>query len=427
MMKLDRCAVVLIEMNDMKTQLHRRNPTLYFFRLTCMHSGIISFSVKLQALSGIYIHIPFCKQACHYCNFHFSTSLVKKTAMMNAIFREMEMVFQKQTAIPTIETIYFGGGTPSLLEDEELETSIRRIQDQLDVHIDAEITLEINPDDLSEKRLENWRRIGINRLSVGIQSFDESELQWMNRAHNHMQALEGLKLIKQAGFSNFSADLIFGSPFQTDDVLKKNLSIMLEHKVPHLSCYGLTMEQGTAYALSVKKKKDIPVQQAQQARQFHMVMDTLVKHGYSHYEISNYALPGYESKHNSSYWKGKSYLGLGPSAHSFDGHHIRSWNIANNSVYLEKIEQGIRPSTQEELSEKERFNEMIMISLRLESGLDLSYVQEKFGAVSLNHVDDSSSKFIRSGWLIKTQDKRLKLTRTGKLYADHIAAEMFLD
>ncbi len=346
--------------------------------------------------------------------------------MLNAIFREMELVVQKQTTVPTIETIYFGGGTPSLLKDEELETCIRRIQDHFDVNVDAEITLEINPDDLSEERLENWQKFGINRLSIGIQSFDESELQWMNRAHNHMQALEGLKLIKQAGFSNFSADLIFGSPFQTDDVLKENLSIMLEHEVPHLSCYGLTMEHGTAYALSVKKKKDIPVQQEQQARQFHMVMDTLVKHGYSHYEISNYALPGYESKHNSSYWKGKPYLGFGPSAHSFDGQHIRSWNIANNSIYLENIELGASPSSQEILSDKERFNEMIMISLRLESGLDLSYVQEKFGAVSLKHVDDSSSKFIRSGWLIKTQDKRLQLTRTGKLYADHIAAEMFL-
>ncbi len=378
-------------------------------------------------MSGIYLHIPFCKQACHYCNFHFSTRLKKKEALLQAMFREMKLVRDNLSDSPPIETIYFGGGTPSLLEDDELLQFLEQIHLLFNVQPHAEITLEVNPDDLSELRLNRWIRDGFNRLSVGIQSFDEPELRWMNRAHNRQQALHGLSLIRSAGFTNFSADLIFGSPFQSDETLLENLDTLLDHRVPHLSCYGLTLEEGTAYAVAVKRKKDNPIANEQQARQFHLVMDRLVQSGYMHYEISNYAKPGFESRHNSSYWKGKPYFGFGPSAHSFDGDKLRSWNVANNSLYIQQLENNQLPSTAELLNKREQFNELIMISLRLSSGLNLQQLKTQFGNQAYEDLLCMATPFIKKSWLIQSDDNQLLLSRDGKLYADHIAAELFMD
>jgi oxygen-independent coproporphyrinogen-3 oxidase len=389
--------------------------------------SVVQAFVKLQSLSGIYLHIPFCKQACHYCNFHFSTRLQKKEALLQSMFRELKLIRENLNDLPKIETIYFGGGTPSLLEDDELTQFLEQIHQRYDVDPDAEITLEVNPDDLSEHRLNRWLRDGFNRLSVGIQSFDEDELNWMNRAHNRQQALDGLSLIHAAGFTNFSADLIFGSPFQSDETLLKNLAVLIDHRIPHLSCYGLTLEEGTAYAVAVKRKKDIPVANEQQARQFHLVMDRLLQAGYVHYEISNYAKPGFESKHNSSYWKGKPYLGFGPSAHSFDGNKTRSWNVANNSLYIQQLENNQLPSTAETLSTREQFNEMIMISLRLSSGINLQQLKSTFGNQVYAKLMKAAEIFSEKKWLIQSNDDHLMLTREGKLYADHIASELFWD
>lgn len=343
------------------------------------------------------------------------------------MFREMKLVLEKQSTAHKIETIYFGGGTPSMLEDDELLECLDHISQYFEIEPNVEITLEVNPDDLSEHRLKRWLRDGFNRLSIGIQSFSEEELRWMNRAHNRDQALQGLNLIMEAGFTNFSADLIFGSPFQSDDTLNENLDMMIKHQIPHLSCYGLTMETGTAYAVAVKRKKDTPIENEKQARQFHMIMDRLNEAGYMHYEISNYAKPGFESRHNSSYWKGKPYWGFGPSAHAFDGDNTRSWNVANNSLYIQQLENNQLPSTVETLGIKEQYNEMVMISLRLSSGVNLKKLQAQFGNQACEKLLATSEPFIQKSWLLKSTDDHLLLTREGKLYADHIASELFWD
>lgn len=343
------------------------------------------------------------------------------------MFREMKLVRETQPYAPKIETIYFGGGTPSMLQDDDLLACLDQIRQNFEIEPDVEITLEVNPDDLSERRLKRWLQDGFNRLSVGIQSFSEDELRWMNRAHNRDQALLGLNLIQEAGFTNFSTDLIFGSPFQSDETLNENLDLMLKHQIPHLSCYGLTMETGTAYAVAVKRKKDAPIENEKQARQFHLIMDRLIEAGYMHYEISNYAKPGFESRHNSSYWKGKPYLGFGPSAHSFNGDKTRSWNVANNSLYIQHLENNQFPSTAETLGNKEQFNEMVMISLRLSSGINLTQLHDQFGKHAYDKLLEASEPFIQKSWLFKSTDDHLMLTRDGKLYADHIASELFTE
>ncbi|HEY6899882.1 MAG TPA: radical SAM family heme chaperone HemW, partial [Puia sp.] len=283
-------------------------------------------------MAGIYLHIPFCRQACHYCNFHFSTSLNRKNDFIVALLKEMELR-KDYTGKEPIETVYFGGGTPSLLEEGELGRIMERLNALFPVAPGAEVTLEANPDDIHPGLLRSWRATGINRLSIGIQSFFEEDLQWMNRAHNARQAIDCIRMAQDTGFTNMSIDLIYGGPTLPDPHWQENVGQAIGLQVPHLSCYALTVEPRTALDKMIHLHKKEDVNPDDQARQFLQLMEMAANAGYEHYEISNFAKPGMRSRHNSSYWQGKTYLGLGPSAHSFNGA-SREWNIANNSQYI---------------------------------------------------------------------------------------------
>ncbi len=375
-------------------------------------------------MAGIYIHIPFCKQACNYCNFHFSTSLALKTEMTDALKKEIVLSvtgFLNEKEI--IETIYFGGGTPSLLTKRELEELLFTIKNNYTVSSSAEITLEANPDDINSTILHEWRSAGINRLSIGIQSFKEADLQWMNRAHNATEALHCVELARAAGFQNFSIDLIYGTPGLTDEEWEKNVQTILALGVPHIACYALTVEPGTALKKMIELKKKTDVNTDDQARQFLLLMKWMSDAGYEHYEISNFAKPGFRSRHNSSYWKGAKYLGIGPSAHSFTGT-SRRWNIANNALYIQSIKNNVIPFEEEILTEKQRLNEYIMTSLRTIEGLDLRFVEENFSLKEKQRIETEGKIYITKGMMVE-KENCLMLTSEGKLFADGIAADLF--
>lgn len=364
-------------------------------------------------MAGIYIHIPFCRQACHYCNFHFATSLHYKNDLVAALLKEV--VLQKDyLGNEPVETIYFGGGTPSLLDTEELESLLKEIKTVFPVINKAEITLEANPDDISEKKLLAWKQAGVNRLSIGIQSFFDEDLTWMNRAHNAEQAINNLALAKKL-FDNITVDLIYGTPQLTNEKWKQNVDTIISLNIPHVSCYALTVEPKTPLDKMIQQHRSENVNPDKQSEQFLLLMGWLAEAGYEHYEISNFAKPGWQSRHNSSYWQGKKYLGLGPSAHSFNEKE-RQWNIANNTAYIKSVNTGKIPFEKEELTPTQRLNEYIMTSLRTAEGLKLS--------VAGNELLQKSKKFITSG-LMKLHSDSLVLTREGKLLADGIAAELF--
>jgi oxygen-independent coproporphyrinogen-3 oxidase len=370
-------------------------------------------------LAGIYIHIPFCKQACHYFNFHFATSLRHKNELVAALLKETQLQREYFGTEP-VETIYFGGGTPSLLQIEDLRLLIERIRSIHDVSADAEITLETNPDDIEEQKLADWKKAGINRLSIGVQSFFEEDLRWMNRAHSAQQAIGNLQLAKQY-FDNITIDLIYGVPGLNDEKWKQNVDTAIAFAIPHLSCYALTVEEKTPLQKMIHQGKKENVNPDKQSEQFLLLMQWLGDAGYEHYEISNFSKPGFQSRHNFSYWQGKKYLGLGPSAHSFNGS-SRQWNIANNQQYIESINKGIIPFEKEELSPVQKLNEYIMTSLRTMEGLDLNRLN---GNIAIQ-LQGAAKKYIASG-LMKSGDGYLRLTREGKLLADGIAASLFLD
>lgn len=368
-------------------------------------------------MAGIYIHIPFCKQACHYCNFHFTTSLRYKNELIAALLKETEIQSSYLEA-EKIETIYFGGGTPSLLEIDDLSLLTDKIENIFSVSENAEITLEANPDDITEEKLAGWKETGINRLSIGIQSFFDEDLRWMNRAHSAEQAVKSLQLaIKE--FNNITIDLIYGHPLLTNEKWKQNVEMAIEFNVPHLSCYALTVEPKTLLYKMIRGHKAEDVNPDKQAEQFLLLMEWLEKARYEHYEISNFSKPGFRSRHNSSYWQGKKYLGLGPSAHSFNGT-SRQWNVADNFRYINSIDEGILFFEKEELTGTQQSNEYIMTSLRTSEGLDLGKLEEVAG----NKLRTASQKYINSG-LMKEQNNRLILTKEGRLLADGITAALF--
>ena len=370
-------------------------------------------------MAGIYIHIPFCRQACFYCNFHFATSLTHKNELLNALLRETEI--QKDfLENETVETIYFGGGTPSILQNSDLETQVEKIRSLYTIMEGSEITLEANPDDITKEKLVGWKKIGINRLSIGVQSFFDDDLQWMNRAHSAKQAMDNLQLAKEH-FENITIDLIYGMPALTDEKWKQNVEKALAFQIPHLSCYALTVEPKTPLQKMISNKKSEDVNPEKQSSQFLMLMQWMQESGYEHYEISNFSKPGFRGRHNSSYWLGKKYLGIGPSAHSFNGE-SRHWNISNNNNYIESIRRGILPIEKEILSPVQQLNEYIMTSLRTMEGIDLKKISEK----AKHELITQSKKFIERG-LIKENNECLILTKEGKLLADGIAADLFFD
>ncbi len=376
-------------------------------------------------MAGIYLHIPFCRQACNYCNFHFSTSLHYKNAFLQALLKEIELqatgnYLQNQA----IETIYFGGGTPSLLQIDELALVMNALHQWYNIQSTVEITLEANPDDVTGEKLAGWKTLGINRLSIGIQSLFEEDLQWMNRAHTAAEAKNVISKARAAGFETFTVDLIYGTPGLTDKKWKQNLDWVIEQGINHLSCYALTVEEKTALDKQIRLQQKQPVDAEQQSRQFLLLMDYMQQAGFEQYEISNFAKPGHRSKHNSSYWHGTHYLGLGPSAHSFNGI-SRQWNIANNQQYIQSLEQGVVPFEKEELTETQQLNEYVMTSLRLIEGCNLDLIEQKFGKAKATLIQQEAADYISKQWMIQ-KENHLILTNEGKLFADGIAAALFM-
>jgi oxygen-independent coproporphyrinogen-3 oxidase len=372
-------------------------------------------------MAGIYIHIPFCKQACHYCDFHFSTSIKYKDELLQALTKEIKLQKNYLNG-ETIETIYFGGGTPSLLTEAEISLLINTITDLHTVASGAEITLEANPDDLDKNKVRALTQTPLNRLSIGLQSFFDEDLQWMNRAHRGEEAETAVKRAQDAGFENITVDLIYGYPLLTDKKWNYNLDKVFEFEVPHVSAYSMTVEPRTALASFIKKKKEPAMNDEQSAAQFIYLADAMQQHGFEHYEISNFCKPGHYSRHNSNYWKGVKYLGIGPSAHSFNGE-TRQWNVANNAKYTGELTDGKIPAETEVLSETDRLNEYIMTSLRTQWGLDLDKLNS-IAKGSDTELLKNAPEFFEKGY-IEQQNRIIRLTPTGKLYADHVAGELF--
>lgn len=373
-------------------------------------------------MSGIYIHIPFCKQACHYCDFHFSTNLKKKEEMVLALAKEIEMrksEFQDEI----VETIYFGGGTPSILSIEDLRFLIDAVYKNYKVVENPEITVEANPDDLTENRIIELSKNKVNRLSIGIQSFFEDDLKMMNRAHNAEEAKKCLETATQY-FDNISIDLIYGIPEMSNEKWLQNIETALSFGVPHISSYALTVEPKTALH-SFIQKGIIPQPDDEVAQEhFHILVDKLSENGFIHYELSNFGKENYFSKNNSSYWLGKKYIGIGPSAHSYDGKN-RGWNVSNNSLYIKSIQENKLPIEIETLTKTDRYNEYIMTGLRTIWGVSLERIEQEFGKTYLDYLNRQAAKFIEDH-LLFVDDNILRTTKKGKFLSDGIASDLFL-
>lgn len=344
--------------------------------------------------------------------------------MLQALGQEIELR-KNYLAGESIETIYFGGGTPSLLSADELQILIGAITDLYEVSPTAEITLEANPDDLNPQKVREFRQTLINRFSIGIQSFFEEDLKWMNRAHTAREAHSSIKRVQDAGFENITADLIYGFPLLSNPKWEHNIQQLIELHIPHISSYSMTVEPATALSSFIKKGEQKPMDEGQSTAQFLILMEQLIEAGFEHYEISNFAKPGLYSKHNSNYWEGVSYLGIGPSAHSFNGE-SRQWNISNNSNYIEQIGLKKIPAEMEVLSTENRINEYIMTSLRTSKGMSLQKITERFGSDYSNEVRNGLEPFADKNW-INLNDQIVTLTTDGKLFADHIASELFIN
>lgn len=372
----------------------------------------------------IYFHIPFCKQACHYCDFHFSTSLKYKDEMLLAMKNELN-IRSSYLEDKKISSIYFGGGTPSILEADELSQLIDEVGKHFEITDQAEITLEANPDDLHKSKVQALRNTAVNRFSIGIQSFFEEDLLWMNRAHHAEEARSSIMRVQDAGFENITCDLIYGYPLLTNQKWKANMQQLIDFQVPHISSYSMTVEKKTALDHLINKGKTPPLNEEQSAEQMLMLMDTLTAAGYDHYEISNFAKPGKYAQHNSNYWKGKHYLGIGPSAHSFNGN-SRSWNIANNALYTKALLSKELAQETETLSKDDQFNEYVMTSLRTIWGIDQQYIIRTFGSDYNNELLKNIQPYLENGEVHVSKEQTITLTPKGKLIADQIASDLFI-
>ena len=373
-------------------------------------------------MSGIYIHIPFCKQACHYCDFHFSISLKKKDEMILALAKEIE-IRKSEFQDEVVETIYFGGGTPSRLQIADLRLQIDSIYQNYMVTENPEITLEANPDDLSIDYLIELSKIGVNRLSIGIQSFFEDDLKMMNRAHNSAEAKKCLEEATKY-FDNISIDLIYGIPGMSNEKWIQNIEMALAYKVPHISSYALTVEPKTALHSFIQKQL-IPQPDEEVAQEhFQILVEKLTENDFIHYELSNFGKENYFSKNNSSYWLGKKYIGIGPSAHSYDGQK-RGWNVSNNSVYMKSILENKLPMETEILSKTDRYNEYIMTGLRTMWGVSLERIEKEFGKTYLDYLNRQAALYIEDH-LLFIDDDILRTTQKGKFLSDGIASDLFL-
>ncbi len=371
-------------------------------------------------MAGVYVHIPFCKQACIYCDFHFSTLQGDRALMSKAIVREAEMRKDYLDDTP-LRSLYFGGGTPSVLPLGDIVSIIEAIDRIFGLKEDAEICLEANPDDLNEEYLKGLAESRVNRLSIGIQSFKEKDLKFMNRAHSADEAKKCLALLDKYGFTNYTIDLIYGLPNQSNEEWLWQLNKLKEYQVPHFSAYALTVEEKTKLA-HLERKGLIKVEEGKAAQHFKMLQEFARAEAYEHYELSNFAKPGYRAVHNGSYWEGKAYLGLGPAAHSFNGKE-RSWNISNNSLYLKAISKGELPSEQEELSEIDRFNEFVMTKLRLVEGIHKDELLG-FSEAFINHWELETAPLLKLGKL-KLEEEVYSIPSEWRFFSDGIASEIF--
>lgn len=370
---------------------------------------------------SLYIHIPFCKQACHYCDFHFSTSLKKKGELVSALCKEL--ILRKDELGGTVETIYFGGGTPSLLSKRELQQIFETIYKNYKVSENPEITLEANPDDLTPTLIQELSNSPINRLSIGIQSFFQEDLTLMNRAHNANEALECVKEAKKY-FENISIDLIYGIPGMTNERWKNNLEIALDLDVPHLSCYALTVEPKTALKKFIDKGIIPQVDEDVAKQHYEILVEETEKAGLDNYEFSNFGKEGFHSRNNTAYWEGKPYLGIGPSAHGYDGG-SRSWNVSNNTIYIKSIEAGKLPLEKEILSKEDKYNEYIMTSLRTKKGVSLEKVERGFGKKYLEYLLNQAENPLQKDLLL-LENKTLTVSKKGKFLSDGIASDLFI-
>lgn len=377
-----------------------------------------------RAFFMIYIHIPFCKQKCSYCNFHFSTSLQFKDEMIAAMKKE---IFLRKDELETksLHSLYFGGGTPSILSGDEINSLIDEVLKHFSFDKDIEITLEANPDDLDKNFLKQLANSPVNRLSIGTQSFFDEDLRLMNRAHNAGEAEGSIKRAQDFGFENLSIDLIYGSPTSNLEIWKENLKKTIALEVPHISSYALTVEPKTALNDWILKGKVAHIKEEEQNIEFYYLSDFLKDNGFDHYEVSNFAKPGFYSRHNSAYWKYKEYLGIGPSAHSYNGFDVRSWNVANNQQYIKKLNSSSLAKEEEVLSPDDQFNEMIMIGLRTIWGVDIESMNSKFSESMMEKFQNGIKSKVEDGILI-IENNHLKIPEKHWFMADGIASDLFL-
>ena len=373
-------------------------------------------------MAGIYLHIPFCKQACNYCDFHFSTSMKMKVDFVQAVIQEIELrkdVFANEF----ISSVYFGGGTPSLLSKEELDRIFEKLYKSFKIDADAEITLEANPDDLTFEKIQQLKDSPVNRLSIGVQSFRDEDLKYMNRAHTAIEALNSIKMAQDASFQNITIDLIFGTPGMTNEDWKHNLRKSFALNIPHISSYALTVEEKTPLYYQILKKNLAPVDEQQSADQFKILMDEMLRYGYEQYEISNFCKDNLYSKHNSSYWKKDYYLGLGPSAHSYFGN-SRLWNISNNVKYIKALFASQLPLVKENLNTQEMYNEYVMTSLRTKWGCNLIEIEKDY-SMSFSHYFKAQIKSHEINGYVFENKGVYTLSEKGKLIADRITSDLF--
>jgi oxygen-independent coproporphyrinogen-3 oxidase len=375
-------------------------------------------------VAGLYLHIPFCKQACYYCDFHFSTSLSDRESLVRALCRELELQKKYLNEEP-VETVYFGGGTPSLLQETDLAKIVDAIHKNFTVLVGAEVTLEANPDDLGSENLKMLRALGVNRLSIGIQSFDDNVLQFLNRAHSSAEALKCVDRARAVGFENLSIDLIYAIPDQHQDLWRKNIEQAISISPEHISAYSLTIEEKTVFGNWLKSGRLSAAPDEVAASQMEILIGMLGNAGYEHYEISNFSKPNLHSRHNSNYWKQQKYLGVGPSAHSYNKE-SRQYNIKNNSLYIKAIEQGQIPSEKEVLNRADHINEYLLTTLRTSWGCDLNYLKEQFDFDLVVSKEREFEQF-HSLQLIERKGSSIVLTPKGKLLADKIASDFFME
>ena len=373
-------------------------------------------------MSSIYIHIPYCKQKCSYCSFYYRISQKDKKEMMNSLKKEIELRKHYLNKNP-IETIYFGGGTPSILNESEISLLINTITENYTVINNAEISLECNPDDLTKKKVQNLKKSGVNRLSIGIQSFNDEDLKFMNRSHNSSQAIESVQLAKEIGFNNISIDLMYSLPKQSLKKWKKNLDIAFSLGIQHISAYSLTIEEKTKLRYLLRKGEFSELDDIASSEHFDLLMIEAEKNKFIQYEISNFGLNGFFSKHNSKYWQGGHYLGIGPSAHSYNGE-IRSWNINSNTKYIEDISENKIKYEEEILSNFQKYNDYIMTSLRTISGVNLNYIKQEYGENSLVYFNDELQKWIKSEHVF-IEKEIAYLSKKGKYISDNICSDLF--